>query len=258
VDKIWQFDLEGKVAVVTGGSRGIGAAICRGLAGCGADLLIASRKQAACEQLAAELSALYGTRCIGVGCHVGHWDACDELIARVLKEFGHIDVLVNNAGMSPIYDSLDAVSEALYDKVHAVNARGPFRLSSLAGAQMMATKAGGSIINISSIAAVQPTPGELPYAVAKAGLNTMTIGLARAFGPKVRVNCIMPGPFLTDISKAWDLQAFAARAAETIPLQRGGQPEEVVGAVLYLASELSSYTTGAVIKIDGGSAFAPA
>ena len=111
---------------------------------------------------------------------------------------------------------------------------------------------------MSSIAAVQPTPHELPYAMAKAGLNAMTIGLARAFGPKVRVNCIMPGPFMTDITKAWDLEAFARTARTAIPLQRGGEPHEVVGAALYFASDASSYTTGAVLKIDGGLAFAPA
>ena len=122
----------------------------------------------------------------------------------------------------------------------------------------MAAGEGGSIINVSSVAAVKPTPNELPYAIAKAGLNTMTVGFAQALGPKVRVNCIMPGPFLTDIAKAWDMDAFNERAQETIPLGRGGQPEEVVGAALYLASDLSSYTTGAVIKIDGGSVFTPA
>jgi NAD(P)-dependent dehydrogenase (short-subunit alcohol dehydrogenase family) len=122
----------------------------------------------------------------------------------------------------------------------------------------MAKGEGGSIVNVSSIAAVQPSPAEIPYAVAKAGLNNLTIGLARVFAPKVRVNAIMPGPFLTDISKAWDLEGFREWAKTGIPLGRGGQPEEVVGAALYLATDTSSYTTGAVLKIDGGAAFAPA
>jgi NAD(P)-dependent dehydrogenase (short-subunit alcohol dehydrogenase family) len=122
----------------------------------------------------------------------------------------------------------------------------------------MADGPGGSIINVSSISAVQPAPQELPYAAAKAGLNALTIGLARALGPKVRVNAIMPGPFFTDISKAWDLDAFEKNARLGIPLQRGGQPHEIVGAALYLASDASSYTTGAVLKVDGGAAFAPA
>jgi NAD(P)-dependent dehydrogenase (short-subunit alcohol dehydrogenase family) len=121
----------------------------------------------------------------------------------------------------------------------------------------MAEGVGGSIINVSSIAAVAPTPGEVPYAAAKAGLNNLTLGLARALAPKVRVNCIMAGPFLTDISKAWSPEAFEALARQ-VPLRRGGEAREVVGAALYLASDAASFTTGAVIKIDGGLASAPA
>lgn len=250
-------DLGGKVAVVTGGSRGMGKCMSEAFAACGAHVVIASRKVEPCEALAAELNERYGTRNMGVGCHVGNWDDCDALINGVIESYGRIDILVNNAGMSPLYEKLTDVTEALYDKVHQVNARGPFRLTALAGEHMAAGE-GGSIINVSSVAAVKPTPNELPYAIAKAGLNTMTVGFAQALGPKVRVNCIMPGPFLTDIAKAWDMDAFNERAQETIPLGRGGQPEEVVGAALYLASDLSSYTTGAVIKIDGGSVFTPA
>ena len=128
-------------------------------------------------------------------------------------------------------------------------------LSALVGERMAAGN-GGSIINVSSVAAVQPSPIELPYGTAKAGLNALTLGLARAYAPKVRANCIMPGPFLTDISKAWDMEAFNERA-KLIPLQRGGEPDEVVGAALYFASDASSYTTGSILKIDGGSAWTP-
>jgi NAD(P)-dependent dehydrogenase (short-subunit alcohol dehydrogenase family) len=138
----------------------------------------------------------------------------------------------------------------LFDKVIAVNLRGPFRLSVLAGGRMAAAE-GGSIINISSVAAVRPRPDMLPYASAKAGLNALTAGLAHAFGPSVRCNAIMAGTFLTDISKSWDLPAFAERA-KTFALGRGGQPDEIVGACLYLASDASSYTTGTVMSIDGG------
>ena len=251
------FDLTDKVAVVTGGSRGLGAHMAAAFAFAGANVVVASRKEEACKQTAVEIERNSGLECLGVGCHVGKWEDCDRLVEASYERFGKVDVLVNNAGMSPLYESLDQVSELLYDKVLQVNLRGPFRLSSLIGTRM-AEGDGGSIINVSSIAAVKPTPNELPYAMAKAGLNAMTIGLSRAFGPKVRSNCIMPGPFLTDISKAWDLDAFNERARTSIPLQRGGEPHEVVGAALYLASEASSYTTGAIIKIDGGSAFAPA
>jgi len=132
-----------------------------------------------------------------------------------------------------------------------VNLKGPFRLSALAGTHMAAHN-GGSIIFVSSIASQRPSPNELVYGAAKAGVNNLTYGLARTFGPKVRVNCIVPGPFLTDISKAWDLEAFNARAKNEFALQRGGLPHEVVGAALYLASDASSYTTGSLINIDGG------
>ncbi|MFU8817502.1 MAG: SDR family NAD(P)-dependent oxidoreductase, partial [Pseudomonadales bacterium] len=195
-----------------------------------------------------------GQECVGIGYHAGDWDAGERLAEFAFDRFGAVDVLVNNAGMSPLYESLASVSEALYDKVLDVNLRGPFRLSALIGERMAAAD-GGAIINVSSIAAVQPTPNELPYAIAKAGLNALTLGLARAYAPKVRVNCIMPGPFLTDISKAWDMEAFQQRAEAGIPLQRGGEPDEVVGAALYFACNASSYTTGAILKIDGGSAY---
>ncbi len=251
------FDLTGKVAVVTGGSRGLGFEMSRAFALSGAQVVVASRKLEACEKAAAEIAELSGSECIGAACHVGSWQDCDRLVDVAYERFGKVDILVNNAGMSPLYEALDQVSEQLYDKVMAVNLRGPFRLSSLI-ATRMAEGTGGSIINVSSIAAVKPSANEVPYAMAKSGLNTLTVALAHAFGPKVRSNCIMPGPFLTDISKAWDLEAFEENARQSIPLQRGGLPHEVVGAALYLASDASSYTTGAVLKIDGGSAWAPA
>jgi NAD(P)-dependent dehydrogenase (short-subunit alcohol dehydrogenase family) len=248
------FDLTGKNAVVTGGSRGLGRAMVIAFAERGADVVIASRKVDACHELAEEVRAKTGRRAIGVACHVGRWEDCNQLVEVAERELGPIHVLVNNAGMSPLYPSLAEVGEDLYDKMLNVNLRGPFRLGALVG-DHMAKGDGGSIINVSSVAAVQPTPTELPYAMAKAGLNAMTIGLAHAYGPKVRVNTIMPGPFLTDISKAWDLETFHKNAKTNIPLQRGGEAEEIVGAALYLASDASSYTTGAIIKIDGGAAW---
>lgn len=251
------FDLTGKVAVVTGGSRGLGRSMVEAFARHGADVVITSRKLPACEMLAEQITEETGRRALGLACHVGHWDQCNALFERVYEEFGRCDVLVNNAGMSPLYDSLGSVTEELFNKVIDVNLKGPFRLSALFGERMAAT-GGGSIINVSSVAAVRPTPNEAAYGAAKSGLNNLTVSFARAYGPNVRVNCIMPGPFLTDISKAWDLDEFNKRAKEDIPLQRGGEPEEVVGAALYFASAASAYTTGAVLKIDGGIAFSPA
>ncbi len=252
-----RFDLSGKVAVITGGSRGLGFEMARGFAAAGARLVIASRKAENCDRAAAAIEADTGQPCAALGAHVGRWEDCDRLVAFAYERFGRVDVLVNNAGMSPTYESLEGVSEDLYDKVLAVNLRGPFRLSSLIGSRMAAGD-GGSIINVSSFLAVQPTPTEIPYGLAKAGLNALTVGMARAYAPKVRVNCIMAGPFLTDISKAWDMEWFTQLARRSIPLGRGGEPHEIVGAALYFASDASTYTTGSVLKIDGGFAFAPA
>lgn len=251
-----RFDLDGRVAVVTGGSRGLGREMVLAFAERGADVVIASRKLDACEALADEVVERTGRRAVPVACHVGRWEDCDALVERVYDELGRMDVLVNNAGLSPLYPSLAEVTEALYDKVLEVNLKGPFRLCALGGARMAAA-GGGSIINVSSVAAVEPTPTETAYGAAKAGLNALTLSFARAYAPTVRVNTIMPGPFLTDISRAWDLGAFERTAQERIPLRRGGRPEEIVGAALYLASDASSYTTGAVIKVDGGAAWQP-
>ena len=246
-----RFDMTGKVALITGGSRGLGRAMALGFAEAGADVAIVSRRIESCEDTAKDIEAL-GRQAFPYACHVGHWDELEPLVQAVIERFGKIDVLVNNAGMSPLYPSLDQVGEDLFDKVVGVNLKGPFRLSALVG-KHMSEGAGGAIINISSGAAVSPSPNAEPYGAAKAGLNAITRSMAYAYGPTVRVNCIQAGPFLTDISKAWDLEAFNERAKTTIPLQRGGQPDEVVGAALYLASDASSFTTGAILPVDGGS-----
>ncbi len=247
-----RFDLDGKVAVVTGGSRGLGREMVMAFAEAGADVVIASRKLDACQALAAEVEAAFpGRQALAVAAHVGHWDDCNQLAEAAYQRFERIDVLVNNAGMSPLYRSLAEVGEDLYDKVLAVNLKGPFRLMALVG-ERMAQGVGGSIINVSSIASLRPTPIEAAYAAAKAGLNALTVAYAHAYGPKVRVNCIAAGPFLTDISKAWDLEVFEQRAKANYALGRGGQPHEIVGAALYFASDASSFTTGAVLRVDGG------
>ncbi len=245
------FDLTDRVAVITGGSRGLGREMALAFAGAGADVVVASRKLDACEAVAAEITERTGRRALAVAAHVGRWGDNDELAHRALDHFGHVDVLVNNAGMSPLYPSLGEVSEDLWDKVVAVNLKGPFRLSALLG-EHMAASGGGSIINVSSIAAVSPTPREVPYGAAKAGLNNLTVSLARAYGPSVRVNCIQAGPFLTDISEAWDMEAFEAEAARSIALGRGGRPDEVIGAALYFASDASGFCTGSILRLDGG------
>lgn len=243
------FELTGKVAIVTGGSRGLGKEMALAFADHGADVVIASRKVDNCEEVA-ELVRAKGRRALAIAYHAGSWSDAERLAEATYAEFGTVDVLVNNAGMSPLYSSLDSVSEELFDKVIGVNLKGPFRLSAIVGTRMAAGD-GGSIINVSSIASQRPSPTEAPYGAAKAGINSLTQSFAAAFGPKVRVNCIVPGPFLTDISKAWDLDAFNARAKHAFALGRGGLPHEVVGAALYFASAASSYTTGTTLNIDG-------
>jgi NAD(P)-dependent dehydrogenase (short-subunit alcohol dehydrogenase family) len=246
--------LDGKVALVTGGSRGLGREIVSAFARAGAEVVITSRKLDACEELAREIRRTTGRRALAVAAHVGRWGEVERLVDATYDEMGRVDVLVNNAGMSPLYPSLVDVTEDLFDKVVAVNLKGPFRLGALVGARM-AEGDGGSIINVSSVAAIRPTPGELPYAAAKAGLDALTAGFAQAYGPKVRVNTIMCGPFFTDIAKAWDLPA-AEKMFAAYPLGRGGEPAEVVGAALYLASAASSFTTGSILRVDGGQALA--
>ena len=247
------FDLTGKVALVTGGSRGLGREMVRAFARAGANVVIASRKLHACEELAEEIRSTTGREALAVSCHVGEWDQLERLSDAAYERFGNVDVLVNNAGLSPMYDRVGDVTEALYDKVLDVNLKGPFRLTALVGTRMAAGD-GGSIIFVSSTASQSPGANTIPYGAAKAGVNNMTVGFARAFAPKVRVNCIVPGPFLTDISKAWDMEAFQQTARRGILLQRGGEAEEIVGAALYFASGASSFTTGSHLVVSGGSA----
>ncbi|HIF93846.1 MAG TPA: SDR family oxidoreductase [Myxococcales bacterium] len=250
------FRLDGKVALVTGGSRGLGREMVKAFAAVGADVVIASRKKEACRELADEVERETGQRALAVGCHVGNWDECDALAKRALDHFGRVDILVNNAGMSPLYSDITEVSEALYDKVMDVNLKGAFRLTAVLGRSMMNAE-GGSIIGVSSVAAAQPSPAEIPYGAAKAGLHNLVKSFARAFAPKVRVNCIMPGAFMTDISKAWP-EAAIDQINRTTPLGRGGAPDEIVGAALYLASDASRYTTGTILKVDGGAVYSNA
>jgi NAD(P)-dependent dehydrogenase (short-subunit alcohol dehydrogenase family) len=252
-DPTSQFRLDGKVALVTGGSRGLGKEMILAFARVGADVIIASRKLETCQELAKQVEGETGQRALAVGCHVGNWDECDDLAARALDHFGKVDVLVNNAGMSPLYGDVLEISEALWDKVQGVNLKGAFRLTAVLGSAMRDGD-GGSIIGVSSIAASQASPGEIPYGAAKAGLHNLTKSFARTFAPKVRVNCIMPGAFMTDISKAWPEPMIAAMK-RGVPLGRGGEPNEIVGAALYLASDASRYATGSIVKLDGGAAY---
>lgn len=244
-------ELEGRVAVVTGGSRGLGLAISRGLARAGASVAVASRKSAACQGVVEELTAA-GARASAHTFDAGRWEDCDRLHAEVMERWGGAQILVNNVGMSPLAPSSLETSQALFDKIIAVNLRAAFRLCALFGAEMCRAGA-GAIVNISSSGATRPQPAFAPYAAAKAGLHVLTESFAKEFGPNVRVNTVMPGPFHTDATSGWSRsEEFTRHVESALPLKRAGEPTEIVGAVLYLVSDLASFTTGACLSVDGG------
>ena len=245
------FDLTGQTILITGGSRGLGREMAFGAARCGADVVIASRNVDNCASTAKEIEAETGRSAMPYQVHVGRWEQLDGLVDAAYERFGKVDTLINNAGMSPLYDKLTDVTEKLFDAVLNLNLKGPFRLSALVGERMVAAGR-GSIINVSTAGSLRPAPDIVPYAAAKAGLNAMTEALAKAFGPAVRVNTLMAGPFLTDVSKAWNLDRVEGKPFGHLALQRAGDPHEIVGAALFLASDASSFTTGSILRADGG------
>lgn len=240
------FDLSGKIALVTGGSRGLGRQMVLAFAAAGADVVIASRKIGNCEEVAGEVRAL-GRNAAAYAVNASNWTEMERLAEAVYQQFGRIDILINNAGMSPAVPSHD-IDEILFDKIVSLNFKGPFRLAAIV-AERMREGEGGTIINISSSGALIPLPQVVPYAAAKAALNAMTVSFAREYGPSVRVNAISAGPFLTDIAAAWPEEN---RRTAPNSLGRPGRPEEIVTTALYLASLASSFTTGAIIRCDGG------
>ena len=240
------FDLSGKKALITGGSRGLGRQMALAFAARGADVIIASRKLEKCQEVAAEIEAL-GRQSVAIAVDATEWDEMDRLTEAAYAAFGQIDILVNNAGKSPAIRSHE-ITERQFDGVMDLNFKGPFRLAAAIGKRMY-DGAGGVIVNTSSMAATQYVAGVIPYSGAKAALNAMTLSLAHEYAPKVRVNAIQAGPFLTDISKAWPEEM---RKTATNALGRPGQPEEIITTALYLASPASSFVTGGVYKCDGG------
>lgn len=243
-------ELAGKVALVTGATRGLGRAIAEALAEAGATVMVSSRKSEACEQVAREITEATGVTAYPLALHVGDWDAIEPAVDSVVAEHGRLDVLVNNAGIAPLAPSAYEVTEGLFDKTIDVNLKGPFRLMAVAGRHMHAA-GNGSIINISSIGAERPSPPEATYAASKNGLNALTRAFAQEYGPTVRVNCVMPGAFATDMASGWD-EEFIGKVVDRLPAERLGDPRELAGLVVHLASDRAGYTTGALIPVDGG------
>ena len=205
------------------------------------------------DDLAAEITAATGRRAEAIAFHAGRWDECDELLATTLERFGRLDVLVNNAGMSPLYDTLDTISEDLYDKTMAVNLKGPFRLAVAAGTHMV-DHDGGSIINIGSMSGlIVNRPNNQPaYNASKAAVHHLTRSLAAEWAPYgVRVNAIAPGYVKTEMAPV-DEPRFRQHWIEDAPMRRYATPEEIAPSVVYLASDAASFTTGAVLVTDGG------
>lgn len=240
------FDFTGKIALVTGGSRGLGYEMVKAFAERGADVIIASRKLENCEKVAGECRAL-GRKALALSAHVGRWDECDRLIEETYAEFGRLDILVNNAGMSPAMPSHE-VTEKLFDSVVNLNFKGPFRLASQA-AKRMHDAGGGCIINVSSSGSMMPLPATVPYGSSKAALNAMSKSLAWEYAPHVRVNTLSPGAFRTDIAKAWEDEG---RGPLPIPRGHAAEPEDIVTAALFLASPASVNVTGSLVRCDGG------
>jgi NAD(P)-dependent dehydrogenase (short-subunit alcohol dehydrogenase family) len=245
------FDLTAKTAIVTGGGRGLGKAIALGLAGAGADVVVASRKVENCESAAREIEAL-GRRALAVACHVGRTDQIDSLVDTAYSTFGQVDIVVNNAAMSPGTQLVHSSPE-LFHKTYATNTLGPMWLSSRC-AERMRDHGGGAIINVITTGAFRPGAGLGLYCSSKAALHALTLVMAKEWASwGVRVNEIAPGPFLTDMMApgAADPE-FTARMYDQMLIKRIADPTEIVGALLYLASAASGFATGTTVTVDGG------
>ncbi len=250
---MYQVNLEGKVALVTGGSRGLGRAMVLGLARAGADVVIASRKLAGCEEVAAEVQAM-GRQALAVSAHAGQMESLDALLEATYQRFGRLDILINNAGTNPVTAGLSDLTPELFQKVFEVNTKGPWYLASRA-APRMAQHGGGSVINVISVGGLKPPAYQGFYAGSKAALHALTKVMAAEWAHMgIRVNAIAPGSYhsdLFDVSAA-QLPGFEEGSKAACVQKRIAETEEILGPVMYLASDMSSYTTGATLVADGG------
>lgn len=246
------FSLEGRVALITGASRGIGRAIALGFAEAGADVALAARSVEDLETLAKEIDAA-GRRALVIPTDVRERSAIEEMITKAIEELGRLDILVNNAGGSNFMAPVVSLRPEGWDKLRTLNLDSVFHATQLA-AQHMVRNGGGSIIQISSVAGIQGAPGLSPYSAAKAGVIMFSQAIAKELaGSGVRVNSIAPGWIATPLNEWLTSDVNALKAAEQIiPMARLGTAEEIVGAAIYLASDASSYVTGQTIVIDGG------
>lgn len=246
------FDLTGKIALVTGASRGIGESIARCLADFGAHVIISSRKAEGCETVAKGIQSA-GGKADALPCHIGELDQIDQLYAEIEQRYGRLDILVNNAATNPHFGAIWETDPGAFQKTVDVNIRGYYFMSSRA-ARMMISQGSGSIVNVASVNGVIPGPLQGIYSITKAAILSMTKSFAKECGPKgVRVNALVPG--LTDTRFASVLiknETFLNKMLEHVPLGRAAQPDEMAGAVLYLVSQAASYTTGACLTVDGG------
>jgi NAD(P)-dependent dehydrogenase (short-subunit alcohol dehydrogenase family) len=248
------FDLSGRVAVVTGATKGIGRAVVEGLAAAGASVVVSSRKQDLCEAVAAEVTAATGQEAVGLACHVGQWETVPAFVDRVHERFGRVDVLVNNAGINPAPTPLVDATFEYWRKLQSVNLEGPLRLSALV-APGMRDRGGGSIVNVSSMGAYIGGAGNGAYAASKAGLVALTKVMAQEWASwNVRVNTISPGPFVSEMMLGAERvnPGMLERSAAATMLGRVADPAEIVGAAVYLASDASSFVTGEDHVVSGG------
>ncbi len=248
------FDLTGKVAVVTGSTKGIGRAMVQGLAEAGATVVVSSRKQELCDAVANEVRASTGVEVLGLACHVGDWDGIPAFVEQVVDRFGTIDVLVNNAGINPAPTTVSDMTIEYWRKMFTVNLEGPLRMAQQV-APVMRDHGGGSIINIVTMAAYSGGSNVCAYGSSKAGLINLTKSMAQEWAPwNVRVNALCPGPFDTEMVAGAERvrPGFIEMIANGTLMKRVADASEIIGPVLYLASDASSYVTGDEISVSGG------